>query len=402
VAGRIYLLKEDSTLLAMEEATYDSESLLQKLLADHPDLLAGDQINVEEPRRWLLVTREMAVPGEQDGAGRWSLDHLFLDQDAIPTLVEVKRSTDTRIRREVIGQMLDYAANAVAYLPVEEIKAKFESRCKDDGVVPEAELAEFLGEGQDASTFWQSVKTNLQAGRVRLLFIADEIPPELRRVVEFLNSQMDPAEVLAIEVKQFVGENLKTLVPRVLGQTEKALGRKIVDRGEPRKWNEASFFLDLSQRRGEQEAAVARRLLEWAIKHNLRIWWGEGKKDGSFFPMYDNKFGKNFLFSVWTYGSVELQFQHMKKPPFAEEGKRKELAQRLSAIGLSISEETLKKRPTFGLSLLLEPGRLDKFLEAFDWMLTEIKKVEIKEDSDQPADRPEGAHPENSEYGTPA
>ena len=79
-----------------------------------------------------------------------------------------------------------------------------------------------------------------------------------------------------------------------------------------------------------------------------------------------------------------------------------ELAQRLSAIGLSISEETLKKRPTFGLSLLLEPGRLDKFLEAFDWMLTEIKKVEIKEDSDQPADRPEGALPENSEYGTPA
>ena len=375
---------------------------MQKLLADHPDLLAGDQINVEEPRRWLLVTREMAVPGEQDGAGRWSLDHLFLDQDAIPTLVEVKRSSDTRIRREVIGQMLDYAANAVAYWPVEEIKAKFESRCKDDGVVPEAELAEFLGEGQDASTFWQSVKTNLQAGRVRLLFIADEIPPELRRVVEFLNSQMDPAEVLAIEVKQFVGENLKTLVPRVLGQTEKALGRKIVDRGEPRKWNEASFFLDLSQRRGEQEAAVARRLLEWATKHNLRIWWGEGKKDGSFFPMYDNKFGKNFLFSVWTYGSVELQFQHMKKPPFAEEGKRKELAQRLSAIGLSIPEETLKKRPTFGLSLLLEPGRLDKFLEAFDWMLTEIKKVEIKEDSDQPADRPEGAHPENSEYGTPA
>lgn len=402
MAGRIYLLKEDSTLLAMEETTYDSESLLQKLLADHPDLLAGDQIDAEEPRRWLLVTREMAVPGEQDGAGRWSLDHLFLDQDAIPTLVEVKRSSDTRIRREVIGQMLDYAANAVAYLPVEEIKAKFESRCKDDGVVPEAELAEFLGEGQNASTFWQSVKTNLQAGRVRLLFIADEIPPELRRVVEFLNSQMDPAEVLAIEVKQFVGENLKTLVPRVLGQTEKALGRKIVDRGEPRKWNEASFFLDLSQRRGEQEAAVARRLLEWAIKHNLRIWWGEGKKDGSFFPMYDNKFGKNFLFSVWTYGSVELQFQHMKKPPFAEEGKRKELAQRLSAIGLSISEETLKKRPTFGLSLLLEPGRLDKFLEAFDWMLTEIKKVEIKEDSDQPADRPEGAHPENSEYGTPA
>jgi hypothetical protein len=303
-------------------------------------------------------------------------DHLILDQDAIPTLVEVKRSTDTRIRREVIGQMLDYAANAVAYWPVEEIKTKFESRCKEDNVDPETELTGFLGEGQDASAFWQQVKTNLQAGKVRLLFIADEIPPELRRVVEFLNSQMDPAEVLAIEVKQFVGENLKTLVPRVVGQTEAARQKKNVDRGESRQWDESSFFSYLSQRRGEQEAAGARRLLEWANKHGLRIWWGQGKKDGSFFPMYDNKFGKNFLFSVWTYGSVELQFQHMKTPPFAEDGKRKDLARRLSAIGLSIPEEALKKRPTFGLSLLLEPGHLDKFVGAFDWMLSEIKKVE--------------------------
>jgi len=51
VAGRIYLLSNDSKLVAMEEAAYDSESLLQKLLADHPDLLAGEQINAEEPRR---------------------------------------------------------------------------------------------------------------------------------------------------------------------------------------------------------------------------------------------------------------------------------------------------------------------------------------------------------------
>lgn len=376
MAGRIYLLNEDSKLLAMEEAAYDSESLLQKLLADHPDLLAGDQINVEEPRRWLLVTREMAVPGEQDGAARWSLDHLFLDQDAIPTLVEVKRSTDTRIRREIVGQMLDYAANAVAYWPVEEIRAKFESRCKDDGDEPEAELARLLGDGQDASTFWQQVKTNLQAGRVRLVFVADEIPPELRRVVEFLNSQMDPAEVLAIEVKQFVGENLKTLVPRVLGQTEASRRKKNVDRGEPRQWDEASFFDEVRARRGEQETAIARRLLEWANGHGLRIWWGQGRKDGSFFAMYDNKLGKNFLYSVWTYGRIELQFQHMKTPPFAEERKRGEILQRLSAIGLPIPEDALERRPAFDLSLLREPAALAKFLEAFDWVLSEIKRVE--------------------------
>ncbi len=346
MAGRIYLLNGESKLIAMEESPYDSEILLQKLLADHPDLLAGDQINDEDPRRWLLVTREMAVPGEQDGAGRWSLDHLFLDQDAIPTLVEVKRSTDSRIRREVVGQMLDYAANAVAYWPVEEVRARFEARCGGDGLDAGAVLSGFLGDGQDASAFWQQVKTNLQAGRVRLIFIADEIPPELRRVVEFLNSQMDPAEVLAVEVKQFVGENLKTLVPRVLGLTETARQKKNPGRGETRQWNKESFLDTLREKRGEPEVAVARRLLEWAKEHGLRIWWGRGKQDGSFFPVYDNEFGKNFLFSVWTYGAVELQFQHMRKPPFSETNKRQELVSRLAAIpGVSIPEGSFNKRP---------------------------------------------------------
>ena len=133
MAGRIYLINDKSELVSLEESDYPSEDLLQRLLADHPDLLAGDQINTDDPRRWLLVTREMAVPGEEAGAGRWSLDHLLLDQDGIPTLVEVKRSSDTRIRREVIGQMLEYAANAVAYWPIEQVRATFEARCEVEG-----------------------------------------------------------------------------------------------------------------------------------------------------------------------------------------------------------------------------------------------------------------------------
>src|SRR5947209_2037711 len=112
MSGGVFLMQDDGSLVEMRERPYDSEALLQEFLVSYPSLLAGDQINQDSPRRWLLVSREIAVPCEQDGAGRWALDHLFLDQDAIPTLVEVKRGTDTRLRREVVGQMLDYAANA--------------------------------------------------------------------------------------------------------------------------------------------------------------------------------------------------------------------------------------------------------------------------------------------------
>jgi hypothetical protein len=119
----IFLIQSDGSLVEMNEQAYDSEDLLQELLAKYPRLLSGDGNSDATPRRWLLISREMPVPDGEDGGGRWSLDHLFFDQEAIPTLIEVKRSCDTRIRREVVGQMLDYAANAVVYWPVEEFRS---------------------------------------------------------------------------------------------------------------------------------------------------------------------------------------------------------------------------------------------------------------------------------------
>ena len=58
---------------------------------------------------------------------------------------------------------------------------------------------------------------------IRLVFVAGMIPPELRRIVEFLNEQMDSAEVIALEVGQFVGQGLQTLVPRLIGLSARPL-----------------------------------------------------------------------------------------------------------------------------------------------------------------------------------
>jgi hypothetical protein len=279
--GTIFLLQGSSKLVKMHEARYDSEDLLQQLLAQYPDLLAGDQIDSAEPRRWLLVCREMPVPDEEDGSGRWSLDHLFLDQDAIPTLVEVKRSDDTRIRREVVGQMLDYAANAVVYWPLEEIRKQFEKTCEASGADPDETLLAFLGPTGQVAEFWSRAKTNLQAGKIRMVFVADDIPPELRRIVEFLNEQMDPAEVLAIEVKQFVGEELKTLVPRVIGQTAEAEKKKGVASPDKKQWDEDSFFAVLRSRPDVASADTARQIYDWAQKAGLRLRWSQGHNGAS-------------------------------------------------------------------------------------------------------------------------
>jgi hypothetical protein len=128
MSAGIFLRRGDE-LIAMTEQAYATESVLQELVAAHPTLLSGDGV----AHRWLLVSREVGVASESGGGDRWSVDHLFLDERGTPTLVEVKRSTDTRIRREVVGQMLDYAANALAYWSLADIRARFAAQCERRG-----------------------------------------------------------------------------------------------------------------------------------------------------------------------------------------------------------------------------------------------------------------------------
>ena len=224
MSGGIFARDGDGNMVKMTVQPYDSEDILQTLLADHPDLLGSDQFGVENDRRWLLIDREARIPDEV-GDTSLSVDHLFVDQDGIPTFVEVKRSSDTRIRREVVGQMLDYVSNAVTHMSVEAIRARFEAQSRFETCPAKADeaLQDALGIDCSPDSFWDTVKTNLSAGKIRMLFVADEIPPMLRRIVMFLNEQMNRADVLAVEVKQYVEKDgrRKILVPRVIGQVER-------------------------------------------------------------------------------------------------------------------------------------------------------------------------------------
>lgn len=222
--AKIFLVgKNDGSLVPMTETNYAQEDILQTLLERYPDLLPGDQINPEAPRRWLLVAREISVPGDVDGIGRWSLDHLFLDQDGISTFVECKRASDTRIRREVVAQMLDYAANGIEYWSIDHLRQVATETARAQGHLLDEQVALLIDSDDEADieNYWQTVEDNLKAGKVRLLFVADHTPKELRRIVEFLNKNMPNVEVLIVEVKQFLGtDGQQVMVPRVLGLTE--------------------------------------------------------------------------------------------------------------------------------------------------------------------------------------
>lgn len=344
----IYLISDDEQLIPMRGQAYKREADLQQLLQDFPDLLAGEQVDASSPRRWLFVAREVSVPAEHEGAGRWFLDHLFLDQDAIPTFVEVKRKSDTRLRREVVGQMLDYAANAVVYWPGNSLREQFQQTCEDEGLDPDALLAE-ITDNEDAERFWQTAHDNLREGRVRLVFVADRIPPELQRVVEFLNERMSPTEVLALEIRRYVGGGFATHIPRIIGQTS---GARITKTGgtssgstRRRRWDEPSFFEDAGRHLDESQLAAVRRLYEWSNNHADHIDWGTGTRAGGFMPKFDHVSVKS-VYGVRSTGAMALNFKWLQHTD-AGRACAHRLGQQLEQSGLfALPTDYLHRHPT--------------------------------------------------------
>ena len=276
--AQIFIAKEGK-LERLVEARYDTEDRLQSLLANHPELLAGEQIDDEDPRRWLLVGREVGIADGDGAADRWSIDHIFIDQDAIPTFVEVKRSSDPRIRREVVGQLVEYVANAARFWPPNHLQTVASATAKRTGKAVEEAVHSLVHEvSADAATFWSRVDQNLREGKVRLMFVADKIPPELRRMAEFLNDQMTHTEVLAVEVRKYNGgaSGLSAFVPYVRNVSPRAREVKATSHGR-KQWTEADFVEHLKRIADPSVLHAAEKVFRELKVHATTVYYGSGR-----------------------------------------------------------------------------------------------------------------------------
>jgi hypothetical protein len=368
----VFLFHQDGSLISLNQNLFKSEDELQSIIAQYPELIVSV---VDSVGSLLLVKREAGVPGDDDGIDTFSLDHLFLDNEGILTFVEVKRSTDTRIRREVIGQMLDYAAHAGPFWTADSLSAMFQQTWTDLGKDPLVILEDFTGPDIDHDQFWIQVKTNLQAGRMRLIILADEIPKRLQRVIEFLNNQFDPCEVLGIEIRHYTADNgMRMVAPRVIGQTAILERRK--GKSSKQKWTRETFLFEMTKNRPDEEIEVIERILAWVEKNKLRIWWGKGSTGGSFVPLMDLNNDSHQLGAFWTDGYLLIRFNEIKKyDAFTSEESRIGLLKRLNELtGLNIGPERIGGMPKVPLSVFVQKENLEEFLKFYGWFFDEVRR----------------------------
>jgi len=360
-------------LVQLEPGEYLREIELQRFIAEHPEVLASAVQPEEKEPRWLLIRQELnIVVGDGVEKISWSLDHLFIDGHGKPTLVEVKRSTDPRARREVVGQLLDYAASFKATWTAATLRDLWQKNTSQ----PDAVMNDFLESTdiEDAETFWGLVDTKINANELRLMFVADRLSTPVVRIIEYLNEQMDTTEVIGVEVLPHTNPNDPTVtayVPTVRGRTTAVPASK----GASERRTQADFDQMLATRHGEATLAGALAFVEQAERlGGFRTIGTDARNPRLYLNFKPASGGKTFWpFAIYpSPGRVALQLRWLShNPAFEDEDIRSEFVSRCSeAIGQPIAAPRLDGFPGFDVQLLTKPGVADRLTEVLRWCLS--------------------------------
>lgn len=194
-----------------------SENIIRDMVFANPSMLPVAAI---DPGFGPLVSvaRELNVPG----VGR--IDALLVDHRGRLVIVEAKLWRNPQARREVVGQILDYA-RALARWTYEDLQREVSSATKRHGNVV-FDLVREAGGESDEARFVDQVSRDLRAGRFLLLIVGDGITEGTQRIGEFLADHAGLAfDFGLIEVAQYrfhdprLGSDRLIVQPRLLAKT---------------------------------------------------------------------------------------------------------------------------------------------------------------------------------------
>ena len=220
-SGRAQLLRPASGAGAPVD-----EHALQSLIARYPALIP---INEIEPAFGPLVCLGQEVPTPAGPA-----DVLYISPRGYLTLVETKLWRNPQARREVVGQIVDYAKELAAW-SFEDLDAAVRQATHAEGLDGAGiiELLDAEDQLRNESQLIDTVTRNLQRGRLLLLIVGDGIRRRVEAISEYLQDtpglhfslallelalyQMDPREDWPILVQ-----------PRLVARTVEVV-RAVVD-----------------------------------------------------------------------------------------------------------------------------------------------------------------------------
>ncbi|WP_431245325.1 hypothetical protein [Leifsonia xyli] len=202
------------------ESGYDNEAALQQILHEHPSLIPG------------VSDRAVACREFQSGVG--PADVVILSDEGELTLVECKLAANPQVRREVIGQVLDYASR-IWRMDVDAFEQTWKRAEKN-------ERSPFEQLNDDSGRIRAALQDNLTAGRFNLVLAVDDLNFDVKRIVEFLNAvTMPTTSVIVVEFTRARESGVEILIPTSYG-SELAEVKKRQPGAARRTWKVEDFL----------------------------------------------------------------------------------------------------------------------------------------------------------------
>jgi hypothetical protein len=169
------------TRLALTDKSVDEKGWLQNVIASTPAILPIAEI---EPAFAPPILAGMEVPTDVG-----PIDNLYLSPSGYITLVETKLWRNPEARREVVGQIIDYAKELSRWSFEDLEKAVRSSEQLGDepspGVVETMRRFEPIESAQE-SVIIDTINRNFQRGRLLLLIVGDGIRESVEAMADFL------------------------------------------------------------------------------------------------------------------------------------------------------------------------------------------------------------------------
>ncbi|HEX8383105.1 MAG TPA: hypothetical protein VF592_06995 [Sphingomonas sp.] len=188
-----------------------SEAKVQALIQAHPACLPIREIDPLFADPVPLCT-EMST-----GAG--PIDNVMITASGLPVLVECKLWRNPQARREVIGQILDYAKELSRWT-ASDLQREVSRRTGRTGNAV-VDLVREAGHQVDEIGFTDAVTLNLRRGRFLLLIVGDGIREGVEAITEYVQGQAGLHFTLGlVEMPIFtMPDGARLVAPRVVART---------------------------------------------------------------------------------------------------------------------------------------------------------------------------------------
>ena len=380
---------EELLSIAEDKALFQ-EKWLQEILYEHPKILPVGLMD-ERFSPPICIGREIA-----------HIDNLFVSPKGHLTVVETKLWRNPEAHRTVVAQLLDYAYTLTTW-SYERLDSEVRSFMKkrsgtDLGIYQIVrENTKYLD--LDEIEFHAKMEENLTDGNFALLIVGDKIHPSVTKLAETIQSaphlqfSLGFVELQCYKLKEdsdfpvMVFPNLILKSKEVTRAVVKVIYEETKPEIEvftpseksdvPKQWDRISWYEELGKRQGSDEVEVVKKFEERAAGKSFHFRWSSQRKDdrATFWVFIDEDYPCR-LFGFRVDGKIELRFGDlMKFPPFDNESKRREFADRLNKMrDINLPQSlTLTGYPSVPFTALKDDKDLERFMQTIDWCVDEIK-----------------------------